>query len=306
MSNLSINVQVGNTPPATGTTNGPGLTVQAWKASLFLRNPARSQGVPAGSPDSTGTTDGSGNATFTGLSSVNYWILVIDARGVTNWFPVQAVRIGGADVFVCTIPWSTPTSVTSPLDDRGGDTQGGRTNQGLFAPRTHIHQIPAAPASGLGKLIFQATLAHGGGTGVTWQSGGGSIPLPSSFYDPYGGHDGTGYTVPAAVVALNVNLWVDCILEWGGAPDTSNALVVTAQILRNGGGAIGESPLTVPPGSTPVYGTLVVNGPYAFGATLSDTYNLAYTLPNAFSSNMVWGPALTSNGFFTQMRIFAC
>ena len=164
MSNLSINVQVGVTPPSNATANGPSLSVSAWKASLFIRNPARSTSVPAGSADSTQTTDASGNATFTGLSSVDYWILVIDARGINNWFPCPAARVGGADPFVCTIPWSTPTNVTAPADDRGGDTIGNRTNQGLWSPRTHFHEL-GTPAASPNPFTARFRIDDSGGTG---------------------------------------------------------------------------------------------------------------------------------------------
>ena len=150
MSNLAVQVQVAGAA-------GTGLTASVWPAgSFWAPPPGRGTIVPATSPTATGTTDGSGDVTLTGLSSVNYWLVVVDARSVTNWFFVSAPYVGGG-TYQANIPWSTPTSVTSPVDVRGGDTLGpnGNTSKGPWCPLLHVHEIPAAPVAAGGMTLIQ-------------------------------------------------------------------------------------------------------------------------------------------------------
>jgi len=103
--------------------------------------------------------------------------VVVDARSVTNWFFVSAPYVGGG-TYQANIPWSTPTSVTSPVDVRGGDTLGpnGNTSKGPWCPLLHVHEIPEA-AVALGKQKIQIADYSGGtkiphgGTGVTLGTG---------------------------------------------------------------------------------------------------------------------------------------
>jgi hypothetical protein len=64
-----------------------GLTVNAWLATDFVRNPSGQQAPPSGSPASTTTTGVGGTGVLTGLSSgTPYWLQVIDQLGYYHWF----------------------------------------------------------------------------------------------------------------------------------------------------------------------------------------------------------------------------
>jgi len=64
-----------------------GLTVDAWLASSFVRNPSGQQLPLSGSPASTTTTSSTGLATLTGLTSgTPYWLRVIDTLGYFHWY----------------------------------------------------------------------------------------------------------------------------------------------------------------------------------------------------------------------------
>ena len=132
MSNLAVNVVVDGSP-------GTGLTVSVYASSLFFGNPQRGHAVPNSAAAATGTTDGSGDVTLTGLSVESYQLVVVDARGVNNWFPVGSGYVGGA--YTATIPWSTPVNATAPVSI-GGDTPGGSTLSAPWAQREHFHALP--------------------------------------------------------------------------------------------------------------------------------------------------------------------
>lgn len=121
-SDLYISVQVAGEA-------GSGLLCQAFKSADFVTSPQHAAVVPATSPIGIAITDGSGDAEFTGLTDdLNYWVQVVDARGVNNWFYVGTAYLNNSSGsrFVCTIPWTTPTNVTQPIST-GGDTRVGQS-----------------------------------------------------------------------------------------------------------------------------------------------------------------------------------
>jgi hypothetical protein len=79
-----------------------GLTVDAWLASSFVRNPSGQQLPLNASPAATTTTSGSGAATLTGLvgAGAPYWVRVIDSLGYFHWYYAN---------------WETGDSSGSPL-----------------------------------------------------------------------------------------------------------------------------------------------------------------------------------------------
>jgi hypothetical protein len=64
-----------------------GLTVNAWLASDFVRNPSGQMLPTSGSPAATAVTNSSGVAALAGLTEgTAYWIQVIDIMGYFRWF----------------------------------------------------------------------------------------------------------------------------------------------------------------------------------------------------------------------------
>jgi hypothetical protein len=152
MSNLAVHVAVNGA-------NGTGLAVSIYPQSNFVYQPQRGNPPPNATATATGTTDGSGNVTLTGLSAVAYQLMVVDARGVNNWFGVPAGYVGGS--YTAIIPWSTPTAVTKSVST-GGDTPG-RTPDNPSNPfplRSHFHELGSSALNPMESL-------GSGTTGVT-------------------------------------------------------------------------------------------------------------------------------------------
>ena len=161
MSTLAVTVNVAGAA-------GTALVVQAYPQTDFSLHPSRGFGPPNAAATATGTTDGSGNVTLTGLSTVAYELLVVDARGVNNWFFVPASYIGLS--FTATIPWTTPTSVTEPVST-GGDTPGGPFVSAPWAQQGHFHEVTVS--GGTGKHFVEASNLSSQtiGRGITGMSG---------------------------------------------------------------------------------------------------------------------------------------
>lgn len=67
-----------------------GLTVDAWLASGFLRNPSGQTLPPVAGPAATTSTDDSGSASLADLDSADpYWVRVIDPNGYFHWFYIN-------------------------------------------------------------------------------------------------------------------------------------------------------------------------------------------------------------------------
>jgi hypothetical protein len=80
----SLYVQVNSLP---NVYTNASLTVDAWLASSFVRNPSGQQLPLTGSAASSTTTSGTGLATLAGLTSATpYWVRVIDTLGYFHWF----------------------------------------------------------------------------------------------------------------------------------------------------------------------------------------------------------------------------
>lgn len=147
MSTLAVSVVVAGSP-------GAGLTVAAYKASLFPTNPQRRHTAPNSAPDGSGITDGTGAVTLSGLSAVAYNLVIVDARGVPNWFPVSAAYVGGS--YTAVINWTTPPHTTSPVSS-GGDTPGGPLLRAAWAQKNHRHDNNEVVSAG-GLSQVQGTI----------------------------------------------------------------------------------------------------------------------------------------------------
>jgi hypothetical protein len=158
----------------------PGLAISIYPTTDFIRLPQRTGAAPNATPTATGVSGG----TLSGLSAVDYQLLVVDARGVNNWFHVPASYVGGS--YTATVPWTTPTSVTRPVST-GGDTPGGTSLASPWAQREHIHEVfipsslqqyilPVPPANGVISALAVAATDQWwcGGSGITIAGGSGN------------------------------------------------------------------------------------------------------------------------------------
>lgn len=75
---------------------GTDLLVGAYPKADFVQNPKERTALPPYAATATATTDGSGNAEITGLSSTtDYWVVVRDVDG-NHWFYVPQGRLGNS------------------------------------------------------------------------------------------------------------------------------------------------------------------------------------------------------------------
>ncbi len=174
MSALAVTVTVNGSP-------GAGLSVAAYPQSLYATNPQRGHALPSVAPDGSGITDSGGAVTLSGLSAVDYQLVVVDARGVANWVPVSGAYVGGS--FAAAIQWTTPATTTAPVST-GGDTPGGTALTSPWAQREHVHQTFAGPVQRnsltqlQGTIYELATGAHG-----SWAAAGTGLIVPGGSAD---------------------------------------------------------------------------------------------------------------------------
>lgn len=197
MSTLAVTVKVAGVAAA-------GLTVSAYPNSVFPLHPQRNMKPPNQAATATGTTNGSGQVTLTGLSAVAYQLLVVDARGVNNWFPVAASYVGGS--YTAIIRWTTPTNVTKKVSF-WGDTPGGSAVQDPWAMREHFHEVPATPPQ---SQLIQRTPVSAGNVNSILVTGGGDWWI-----------GGVGLTVPSLVGTFVLLHSTDGGATWAGFTDTT-------------------------------------------------------------------------------------
>lgn len=137
-----------------------GLSVQAWTSSSFIRNPS-GQAPGPGAAVSTATTNSSGVASLTGLTSgTAYQVMVTDALGYFHWFPWASSLA---------IPGTLQANINMPSTK-------------LLVPGGPIAKLPSASITNHGAAQFPLSstsqvLSWGGATPswqdapFTWDSG---------------------------------------------------------------------------------------------------------------------------------------
>lgn len=138
---------------------GESLPCAAYLATDFVQYPKDRSPVPHQAAVNTQTTDSSGNAEFTGLStSSNYWVMVQDNDG-NHWTYVMGNRVGNSsgDRVVCT--W-TRAAVPAPTVQQITSEDG---------------SVTIDPPDGQGIVDLSAS---GGGSGIASISGAGVTTDP--------------------------------------------------------------------------------------------------------------------------------
>lgn len=106
-----------------------GLTVKAWLASSFIRHPTGQDVGISGAATATATTNSSGTASLTGLTTgTAYWIQVIDPLGYFHWYQWSAtLAIPGTLQANVNMPGDIAIGLLGPMGPTGSPGPTGAT-----------------------------------------------------------------------------------------------------------------------------------------------------------------------------------
>jgi hypothetical protein len=242
-------------PPPTGS------NVAAWAVAKFVQTPADGTYPTTQSPDATGTTDSTGTVTLSGLTSSDaYYVSIVDGAGMPHW--------------------------TQPLIAGAGIA-----NKLTYVPAPSPAAAPAGPAHG--ELIFRAWQSSAGDIGSTGSPQ--QVSFDHIFYDPLGGGSSGAFTVPAALVGVNL-FGIITVGVSASAASLSGGNYVN---LKQNNNTMGLTWQSIPAGSgyTESWETSGTNiTPLAIGDEITGVI-----LMNTGS----WGTAGSGSGFYTNMMLFA-
>jgi hypothetical protein len=242
-------------PPATGS------NVAAWPKGDFVLQPQDGTYPTTLSPAATGVTAADGSVTLTGLTSDDlYYVSIVDAGTMPHW--------------------------TQPLIAGAGIA-----NKLTYVPAPSPAAAPAGPAHG--ELIFRAWQSSAGDIGSTGSPQ--QVSFDHIFYDPLGGGSSGAFTVPAALVGVNL-FGIITVGVSASAASLSGGNYVN---LKQNNNTMGLTWQSIPAGSgyTESWETSGTNiTPLAIGDEITGVI-----LMNTGS----WGTAGSGSGFYTNMMLFA-
>jgi hypothetical protein len=252
--------------PSTPYTN-VGLTVDAWLASTFVRNPS-GQALPAGaSPVATAVTGAGGVATLAGLTSPDpYWIRVIDQLGYYHWFFAN----WEANPLFANVNMPTPNFMVG-----GG----------------------AGPVSAHGELVFYSWIQNGD---TNFNGSPQDIPYTDVQYDPLSGADGSGgYNWPASLNGLNAFIVANLHVNGSTAGAGGGSYII---IKKNISIPLAIRYREIWAATTGIIDSWDIAG---VGVGLDTGDNISIQAEGPSAGSLSWG-AVSGSVFPSQLLIFAC